>query len=87
VSTAVIAALCEDLVLFPPAESLWLAIADRLTHPPPPLTPEIDSQIVDKISPLFEEFRVNISNCCGGAAATVSPLMNSTSTAMAARTL
>jgi hypothetical protein len=35
-----------------------VAVADRLTHPPPPLTPEIVSQIVDEFPPLFEEFHV-----------------------------
>jgi hypothetical protein len=46
VSSAAITSICEDLMLNSPAESLWLAIADRLTYHPPPLTPETDSQIL-----------------------------------------
>jgi hypothetical protein len=76
VSAAVIASLSEDLMLFPPAESVWLAIANRLLHPPPPPAPEInslivsdfptrgwlDSLIVSDFPPLFEEFRAKRFN-------------------------
>jgi hypothetical protein len=55
VSTAAITSLREDLTLCPPAESLWLAVADQLLHPPP--AREIDSLIVSDFPPLFEEFR------------------------------
>jgi hypothetical protein len=56
VSTAAIASLCDDLTFFPPTESLWLAVADRLLHPPPPPASEIDSLIVSEFPPLFEAF-------------------------------
>jgi hypothetical protein len=48
--------------LFHPTESLWLAAADRLSHPPPPPAPEIDSLIVSEFPPLFEDFRAKCFN-------------------------
>jgi hypothetical protein len=51
VSTAAIASLCEYLT-----ESLWLAVADRVMHPPPP--PGFDSLIVSEFPSLLEEFRM-----------------------------
>jgi hypothetical protein len=35
----------------------WLAVADRLLHPPPPPAREKDSLIVSDFPPLFEDFR------------------------------
>jgi hypothetical protein len=49
-------------MLFPPAESVWLAVADWRLHPPPPLALEMDSVIVSDFPPLFEEFRVKCFN-------------------------
>jgi hypothetical protein len=60
VSTAGITSLCEYPALCPPTESLWLAVADRLLHPPP--APEIDSLIVSDFPSLFEEFRAKCFN-------------------------
>jgi hypothetical protein len=54
--------LCEDPALSHPTESLWLAVSDRLSHPPPPSAPEIDSLIVSECPPLFEEFRAKRFN-------------------------
>jgi hypothetical protein len=62
VSAAAITSLCEGLTLFPPTESLWLAVADRLLHPPPPPAPEIDSLIVSDFPPPSEEFRADPFN-------------------------
>jgi hypothetical protein len=60
VSAAAIASLCEDLTFCPPTESLWLSVADRLLHPPPP--PGFDSLIVSDFPPLFQEFRAKRFN-------------------------
>jgi hypothetical protein len=57
VSTPAIASHCEDPALLHPTESLWLAAADRLSHPPPPPARAIDSLIVSEFPPVFEEFR------------------------------
>jgi hypothetical protein len=62
VSAAAIASLCEDPALFHYTESLWLAAADRLGHPPPTPAPEIDSLIVSKFLGLFKEFRTKRFN-------------------------
>jgi hypothetical protein len=62
VSAAAITSLCEDLTFCHPTESLWLSVADRLLHPPPPPAPEIDSLIVSDFPPLFEEFRAKRFN-------------------------
>jgi hypothetical protein len=58
VSAAAIASLCEDPLLCPPTESLWLAVADRLLHP----LGRLDSLIVSDFPPLFEEFRAKHFN-------------------------
>jgi hypothetical protein len=50
VNIATLDSLCEHHT-----ESLWLAVADRLSTPPPP--PGFDSLIVPEFPPLFEEFR------------------------------
>jgi hypothetical protein len=60
VSSAAITSLCEDLMFCHPTTSLWLAVGDRLLHPPP--APEIDSLIVSDFPPLFEEFRAKRFN-------------------------
>jgi hypothetical protein len=57
VSTAAITSLCEDLAFCPLTESLWLAVADRLLHPPPPPPGCINSLIASDFPPLFEAFR------------------------------
>jgi hypothetical protein len=62
VSAAAIVSLCEDPALSHPTESLWLAAADQLVHPPPPPTWEIDSLIVSEFPPLFEQFRAKRFN-------------------------
>jgi hypothetical protein len=58
VSAAAIASLCRDITSFPPTESLWLAVTDRLLHP----RGWIDSLIVSDFPPLFEEFRAKHFN-------------------------
>jgi hypothetical protein len=58
VSAAAITSLCENQMLFPPTESLWLAVGDRLLHPPG----WMDSLIVSEFPPLFEEFRAKRFN-------------------------
>jgi hypothetical protein len=58
VSAAAIASLCEVLTLCSPTESLWLAVGDRLLHPPG----WMDSLIVSEFPPLFEEFRAKRFN-------------------------
>jgi hypothetical protein len=60
VSAVAIASFCEDLVVCPPTESLWLSVADRLLNPPPP--PGFDSLIASDFPLLFEEFRAKRFN-------------------------
>jgi hypothetical protein len=62
VSATVITYLCEDPALFHSTESLWLAVSDRLSHPPLPPARQIDSLIVSEFPPLFEEFRAKCFN-------------------------
>jgi hypothetical protein len=57
VSAAAITSLCEDLTFCPPTESLWLAVADQLLHPP-----RFDSLIVSDFPLLFAEFRAKHFN-------------------------
>jgi hypothetical protein len=52
VSAAAIASLCEDSVLCPPTESLWLAVVDRLLYPPPSGFGSL--VVVVEFPPLFE---------------------------------
>jgi hypothetical protein len=61
-SAGAIAGLFKDLASCGHTEPLWRGVADWLTRPPPPPTPEIDSLIISQFPPLFEEFRAKHFN-------------------------
>jgi hypothetical protein len=60
VSAAAITSLGEEPAFYPPTESLWRAMADRLLGPPPP--PGFDSLIISDFPSLFDEFRASCFN-------------------------
>jgi hypothetical protein len=76
-STAAIASLCECLT-----ESLWLAVADRVMHPP-----GFDFLIVSEFPSMSESSACSNGCYYGEAVATVPSLRSSTAVVIGTRTL